>query len=36
MEHWTAQHRALIVEAYFKNGDSIVTTRNTELLLLGT
>ena len=27
MEQWTAQHRAFIVEAYFKNGDSAVTTQ---------
>ena len=27
MEQWTAQHRAFIVEAYFKNGDSAITTR---------
>jgi len=27
MEQWTAQHRAFVVEAYFKNGDSAVTTR---------
>ena len=27
MEQWTAQHRALVVEAYFKNGDSAVTTQ---------
>ena len=25
MEQWTAQHRAFIVEAYFKKGDSAVT-----------
>jgi len=25
--HWTAQRRAFIVEAYFKNGDSAITTR---------
>ena len=27
MEQWTAQHRAFVVEAYFKNGDSPITTR---------
>ena len=27
MAQWTAQHRAFIVEAYFKNGDSAVTTQ---------
>jgi len=27
MEQWTVQHRAFIVEAYFKNGDSASTTR---------
>ena len=27
MELWTAHHRAFVVEAYFKNGDSAVTTR---------
>ena len=27
MEQWTAQHHAFVVEAYFKNGDSAVTTR---------
>ena len=27
MEHWTAQHRAFVVEAYFKNGDSTVKTQ---------
>ena len=27
MEQWTAQHHAFIVEAYFKNGDSAVTTQ---------
>jgi hypothetical protein len=27
MEQWTAKHRAFVVEAYFKNGDSAVTTR---------
>ena len=26
-EQWTAQHRAFVVEAYFKNGDSAITTR---------
>jgi len=25
MEQWTAQHRAFVVEAYFKNGDSADT-----------
>ena len=25
MEQWTAQHRAFVVVAYFKNGDSVVT-----------
>jgi len=27
MEQWTVPHRAFVVEAYFKNGDSAVTTR---------
>jgi hypothetical protein len=27
MEQWTAQHRAFVVEAYFKNGHSAVTTQ---------
>jgi len=27
MEQWTAQYRAFIVEAYFKNDDSAVTTQ---------
>ena len=27
MEQWTAQHRAFVVEAYFKNGDSAVPTQ---------
>jgi transposase-like protein len=27
MERWTEQHRAFVVEAYFKNGDSVVTTK---------
>jgi len=27
MEQWTTQHRACVVEAYFKNGDSAVTTQ---------
>jgi hypothetical protein len=27
MEQWTAQHRAFIVEAYFKNADLAVTTQ---------
>ena len=27
MEQWTAQHRAFVVEAYFKNDDSAVTTQ---------
>ena len=27
MEQWTAQHRAFVVEAYFKNGDSAITTQ---------
>jgi hypothetical protein len=26
MEQWTTQHHAFIVEAYFNNGDSAVTT----------
>jgi len=26
-EQWTAQHRAFVVEVYFKNGDSAITTR---------
>jgi len=25
-EQWTVQHRAFVVEAYFKNGDSAITT----------
>ena len=27
MEQWTAQPRAFVVEAYFKNGDSTITTQ---------
>ena len=27
MEQWTVQHRAFVVEAYFRNGDSAVTTQ---------
>ena len=27
MEQWTEQHRAFVVEPYFKNGDSAVTTQ---------
>jgi len=27
MDQWTAQHRAFVVEAYFKNGGSAVTTQ---------
>ncbi|GFG32714.1 hypothetical protein Cfor_06476 [Coptotermes formosanus] len=27
MDRWTAQHRAFIVETYFKNGDSVVKTQ---------
>ena len=27
MEQWTAQHHTFVVEAYFKNGDSAVTTQ---------
>ena len=27
MEQWTAEHRAFVVEAYFKNGDSAVTAQ---------
>jgi len=27
MEQWTAQHCAFIVEAYFKNGDSAISTQ---------
>jgi len=27
MEQWTTQQRAIFVEAYFKNGDSAVTTQ---------
>jgi len=27
MEQWTAQRLAFVVEAYFKNGDSSVTTQ---------
>jgi len=27
MEQWTTQHRAFVVEAYFKNGDTAVTTK---------
>jgi len=27
MEQWTAQYRAFVVEAYFKNGDSAITTQ---------
>jgi hypothetical protein len=28
MEHWTVAHRAFAVEAYFKNGVSLVKTRH--------
>jgi transposase-like protein len=27
MERWTTQHRAFVVEAYFKDGDSVVKTQ---------
>jgi len=27
MEQWTVQHRAFVVEAYFKNGDSAARTQ---------
>ena len=27
VKQWTAQHSALVVKAYFKNGDSAVTTQ---------
>jgi len=27
MEQWAAQHRAFVVEADFKNGDSAITTQ---------
>ena len=27
IEQWIAQHRAFVAEAYFKNGDSAVTTQ---------
>ena len=27
MEPWSVQHRAFVVEAYFKNGDSVVRTQ---------
>jgi len=27
MEQWTTQHHAFVIEAYFKNGDSAVTTQ---------
>ena len=27
MEQWTAQHRDFVVEAYFKNDDSAITTQ---------
>ena len=27
MEQWTTQHRAFVFEAYFKNGDSAITTQ---------
>jgi hypothetical protein len=27
MEHWSAEHRAFAVEAYFKNNDSVLTQR---------
>jgi len=27
MEQWTAQHGAFVVEAYFNNGDSAITTQ---------
>ena len=25
---WTARHRAFVVEAFFKNGDSVITTQH--------
>ena len=28
MAQWTAQRRAFVVEAYFKNGDSAITTQS--------
>ena len=31
IEQWTAQHRVFVVEAYFKNGDSAVTTQRVFL-----
>jgi hypothetical protein len=27
MEQWTSQHRAFVIAAYFKNGDSAITTQ---------
>jgi hypothetical protein len=27
MEQWTVQHRSFVAEAYFKNGDSAITTQ---------
>jgi hypothetical protein len=28
MEHWTAQHRAFVIKAYFKNCDSVIKTQH--------
>jgi hypothetical protein len=36
MDHLDAQYGVFIVEAHFKNGYSVVTTRKTELFFLGT
>jgi len=27
MEHWSVEHRAFVVETYFKNNDSVLTQR---------
>lgn len=35
MDHLAAQYVVFIVEAHFKNGYSVVTTRKTELFVLG-
>jgi len=33
MEQWTAQHRAFVVEAYFKNGDENFANTLTFLVM---
>jgi hypothetical protein len=34
MVHWNAAHRALAVEAYFKNNESMVITRRSATISL--